>query len=100
MTQEKIEEVLFDIAKTLSKIETKLSGVCEVLSNHEHRITTLESNKSSSNNNWKNQLLKKKKKSLIIGLTTICTLVGGSSLLSQILPSNNTPSISQQNKKD
>lgn len=83
MTQEKIEEVLFDISKTLSKIETKLSGVCEVLSNHEHRITTLESNKSSSNNNnWKNQLLMLLAKSLIIGLTTICTLVGGSSLLS------------------
>ena len=69
----------------MSKIETKLSGVCEVLSNHEHRITTLESNKSSSNNNnnnWKNQLLMLLAKSLIIGLTTICTLVGGSSLLS------------------
>lgn len=99
MTQEKIEEVLFDISKTLSKIETKLSGVCEVLSNHEHRITTLETNKSANNDNWKNQLLMMLAKCLIIGLTSICVLVGGSSLLSQILPSsNNTSSISEIQK--
>lgn len=97
MTKEKVEEVLFDIATTLSKIETKLSGVCEVLSNHEHRITTLESNKTSSNDSWKNQLLMMLAKSLIIGLTALCTICGGSSLLSRILPSNNTPTISQQN---
>ena len=58
-------------------------------------MTTLETNKTSStNDSWKNQLLMLLAKSLIIGLTTICTLVGGSSLLSQILQSNNTPSIS------
>ena len=100
MKQEKVEEVLFDISKTLSKIEEKLSGVCEVLAQHEHRITTLETNKTSStNDSWKNQLLLLLGKSIIIGLTTIVSLVGGGSLLSQILPSNNSPSISENQQK-
>ena len=100
MKQEKVEEVLFDISKTLSKIEEKLSGVCEVLAQHEHRITTLETNKTSStNDSWKNQLLMLLAKSLIIGLTALCTICGGSSILSQILQSNNSPSISEIQQK-
>lgn len=74
-----------------------MSGVCEVLAQHEHRITTLEKTKTSSDNDsWKNQLLMLLAKSLIIGLTSIATLVGGGSLVSSIFSSSNTPSISQE----
>ena len=83
MTEERIEELLFEINGTLGKISTKIGSVCEVLAQHEHRITTLESNKSSSiNDSWKNDLLMLLAKSMIICLTALCTIVGGSSLLS------------------
>lgn len=42
MTNSKLEEMLFDINGTLCKIETRLSSVVEILTQHEHRITTLE----------------------------------------------------------
>lgn len=100
MTEEKIEEFLFQINGTLSKIETKLGSVCEVLAQHENRITNLENNRngqlqkaSNDEGKWKNELLMLLAKSVIIGLTAISSLVGASSLISQVL--NQSPNVNQ-----
>lgn len=86
MTEEKIEEFLFQINGTLSKIETKLGSVCEVMAQHENRITNLENNRlaNKSDGTWKNELLMLLAKSVIIGLTVISSLVGASSLLDKV----------------
>lgn len=99
MTEEKIEEFLFQINGTLSKIETKLGSVCEVLAQHENRITNLENNRNSHQGSgrdegkWKNELLMLLAKSVIIGITVIGSLVGSSSLISQVL--NQSPIVNQ-----
>lgn len=99
MTDEKIEEFLFQINGTLSKIETKLGSVCEVLAQHENRITNLENKRNSQQGScgdegkWKNELLMLLAKSVIIGITVIGSLVGSSSLISQVL--NQSPSVNQ-----
>ena len=88
MTEVRIEELLFAINGTLGKIETKLVSVCEILAQHEHRITKIESDNKTVNNtqeDWKTQLLMIMGKSIIIGLTVIGSLVGGTSLISQIV---------------
>lgn len=82
MTNGKIEEMLFDINGTLCKIETRLSSVVEILTQHEHRITTLE--KTGNGDGFKVEMLKLLGKCLIIALTSIATLVGAGSLLSKV----------------
>ena len=44
MTDEKIEEVLFDISGKLASIETKLDSMSETVLKHESRITLFEQN--------------------------------------------------------
>lgn len=99
MTDEKIEEFLFQINGTLSKIETKLGSVCEVLAQHENRITNLENKRNNQQcswgdeGKWKNELMMLLAKSVIIGTTVIGSLVGSSSLISQVL--NQSPNVNQ-----
>ena len=83
MNNSKLEEMLFDINGTLCKIETRLSSVVEILTQHEHRITTLE--KKGSGDGFKVEMAKLLGKCLVIALTSIAALVGAGGLLAKLL---------------
>lgn len=85
MTNNKLEEMLFDINGTLCKIETRLSSVVEILTQHEHRITTLENTGSGGSDSFKTEMLKLLGKCLVIALTAIAALVGAGGLLAKML---------------
>ena len=85
MTNSKLEEMLFDINGTLCKIETRLSSVVEILTQHEHRITTLEKQGSGGSDSFKTEMLKLLGKCLVIALTSIAVLVGAGGLLAKML---------------
>lgn len=85
MTNSKLEEMLFDINGTLCKIETRLSSVVEILTQHEHRITTLENTGNGGSDSFKTEMLKLLGKCLVIALTSIAALVGAGGLLAKML---------------
>ena len=85
MTNNKLEEMLFDINGTLCKIETRLSSVVEILTQHEHRITTLETQGNGGSDSFKTYMLKLLGKCLVIALTAIAALVGAGGLLAKML---------------
>lgn len=82
MNNTKLEEMLFDINGTLCKIETRLSSVVEILTQHEHRITTLE--KQGNGESFKVEMAKLLGKCLVIALTAIAALVGAGGLLAKL----------------
>ena len=84
MNNSKLEEMLFDINGTLCKIETRLSSVVEILTQHEHRITTLEKQGGGSSDGFKVEMLKLLGKCLVIALTSIAALVGAGGLLAKL----------------
>ena len=84
MTNSKLEEMLFDINGTLCKIESRLSSVVEILTQHEHRITTLEKQGNSGSDSFKTEMAKLLGKCLVIALTSIAALVGAGGLLAKL----------------
>ena len=85
MTNSKLEDMLFDINGTLCKIETRLSSVVEILTQHEHRITTLETQGNGRSDSFKTEMLKLLGKCLVIALTAIAALLGAGGLLAKLL---------------
>ena len=92
MTDERTEELLFDINGKLASIETKLDGMSETLLKHESRLTMIEQNFSrhisccnGNEASFKDKMLELLGKCLIIGLTVIASLTGAGSLIVRIV---------------
>lgn len=67
--------------KLMEEIHENTSALKDMLANHETRITVLEQKKED---NWKNQLLMLLAKAAVIGVVTIGSLTGASSLIAKI----------------
>ena len=93
MTDERIEEVLFEVNGKLAKIDAKLDSLSETILKHEARISKLETDLNkhlidtvpTKDDNFKTELLKLLSKSVIIGLVIIASLTGCAGLISKIL---------------
>lgn len=79
MTDEKIFEMFQKLADSLRETIDTLK---QMLSNHETRITVLETKKDSS---WQNQLLMLLAKAILIGGVAIASLAGAGGILTKII---------------
>lgn len=89
MTDEKMTEFIIKLTGELSALNENMKSVLDKLSNHEQRLTTLETKKASAsadNNDWKVQLLMLLAKATTIGLVALAGVAGAGGILSQILP--------------
>lgn len=94
MTDERTEEILFDINGKLSSIGTKLDTLSETILKHESRITTIENNFNNHiietksikpDDDFKTQILKLLSKALIISLCALGALTGSAGLITKLL---------------
>ena len=83
MTDEKMTEFIIKLTGELSALNANMKSVLDKLSNHEQRLTTLETKKD---NDWKVQLLMLLAKATTIGLVALAGVAGAGGILSQILP--------------
>ena len=79
MTDEKIFEMFQKLADSLRETIDTLK---QMLSNHETRITVLETKKDSS---WQSQLLMLLAKAILIGGVAIASLAGAGGILTEII---------------
>lgn len=92
MTDERVEEVLFEINGKLGAISSKIDAVSDSVLKHESRISTLETAVYNLNiqihktntTDFKEDMLKMMTKCLLIGVTAIASLVGAGGILSKI----------------
>ncbi len=93
MTEEKTEQLLFDINGKLSSIETKLDGMNSTILKHEARLTTLEDKvsehlavfKNGRDEDFKTQLLMLLGKSILIAIVTLGTFAGAGGIISKLI---------------
>lgn len=93
MTDDRVEELLFDINGKLAAISTKLDAVSELSMNHETRIRGLEESmkeiqsgeKESKEESFKAEILKLLAKALLIALVAIGSLTGATSMMKEVL---------------
>lgn len=93
MTDDRVEELLFDINGKLAAISTKLDAVSDLAMNHETRIRGLEENmkeiqssgKESKEESFKTDILKLLAKALLIALVAIGSLTGATSMMKEVL---------------
>lgn len=98
MTDDRVEELLFDINGKLASISTKLDSVSELAMNHETRIRGLEesikelqadgksgSKDDSKEESFKTEILKLLAKALLIALVAIGSLTGATSMMKEVL---------------
>lgn len=93
MTDDRVEELLFDINGKLAVISTKLDTVSELSMNHETRIRGLEESmkeiqsgeKESKEESFKAEILKLLAKALLIALVAIGSLTGATSMMKEAL---------------
>lgn len=94
MTDDRVEELLFDINGKLASISTKLDSVSELAMNHETRIRGLEENMKeiqssgkagSKEEPFKAEMLKLLAKALLVALVAIGSLTGATSMIKQVL---------------
>lgn len=93
MTDDRVEELLFDINGKLAAISTKLDAVSELSMNHETRIRGLEESmkeiqsggKESKEESFKTEILKLLAKALLIALVAIGSLTGATSMMKEVL---------------
>ena len=83
MTDEKMTEFIIKLTGELSSLNANMKGVLDKLTNHEQRLTNLETKKDTD---WKVQLLMLLAKATMIGLVALAGVVGAGGILSQILP--------------
>ena len=92
MTDERVEEVLFDINGKLSAISTKLDTLSGVVVGHESRIQKLEDAAakadSGTEDSFKTEMLKLLAKSVMIGLVVIASLTGASNIVKETFSSD------------
>lgn len=93
MTDDRVEELLFDINGKLSAISTKLDSVSDLAMNHETRIRGLEESmkeiqsggKESKEESFKTDILKLLAKALLVALVAIGSLTGATSMMKEVL---------------
>ena len=71
------------ISSQIGELNASVKSVLNKLSNHEQRLTTLETKKDSD---WKVQLLMLLAKATTIGLVALAGVAGAGGILSQLLP--------------
>lgn len=81
MTQDKITDIIIKLTGELSELNANMRSVLERLSNHEQRLTSLETKKEEG---WKNQLLMLLAKASVIGAVAIAGLAGAGSIVAKI----------------
>ena len=82
MNDEKITEFFIKLTGELASLNANMKNVLDKLTNHEQRLTNLETKKEEG---WKNQLLLLLAKACVIGLVSIGSLTGASSLIAKVL---------------
>lgn len=93
MTDDRVEELLFDINGKLAAISTKLDSVSELSMNHETRIRGLEESmkeiqsggKEPKEESFKTEILKLLAKALLIAIVAIGSLTGATSMMKEVL---------------
>ncbi len=81
MTEDKITDIIIKLTGELSELNANMRSVLERLSNHEQRLTSLETKKEEG---WKNQLLMLLAKASVIGAVAIAGLAGAGSIVAKI----------------
>ena len=92
MTEERTEQLLFDINGKLSSIETKLDGLNDTILKHEARLTSLENNfnkyiqniKFKEPEDYKTALLMLLGKAILLAMVCLGTLAGAGGIISKI----------------
>jgi len=82
MNDDKITELFIRLNSELASLNTNMKTVLDRLTNHEQRLTNLETKKESD---WKTQLLMLLAKSIMIGAVSIGSLVGAGSIISKLI---------------
>lgn len=82
MNDEKITEYFIKLNSELAALNANMKNVLDKLTNHEQRLTTLETKKDAD---WKNQLLMLLAKATVIGLVAIGSLTGASGIITKVL---------------
>lgn len=90
MNEEKITEFLIELNGQLQSLNANMKNVLDKLTNHEQRLTNLETKKDAD---WKNQLLMLLAKATVIGLVAIGSLTGASGIITKVL---NIPTTTQE----
>lgn len=81
MNDDKITEFFIKLNGELQALNANMKNVLDKLTNHEQRLTTLETKKETD---WKTQLIMLLAKASVIGAVSIGSLVGAGGLLSRI----------------
>lgn len=80
MNDEKITELIIKISTELASLNSMMKSALEKLSNHEARITNLETDKTG----FKDKIVKYLCIALISSLAVIATLTGSTAILTRI----------------
>ena len=93
MNDEKITEYFIKLNSELAALNENMKTVLDKLTNHEQRLTTLETKKDTD---WKTQLLMLLAKATVIGMVAIGSLTGASGIITKVL---NIPTTTQEAAK-
>lgn len=85
MNDEKITEFFIKLTGELSALNANMKNVLDKLTNHEQRLTNLETKKEGD---WKVSLIMLLAKACVIGLVTVGSLTGASKLIQTVLNVN------------
>ena len=85
MNDEKITEFFIKLTGELSALNANMKNVLDKLTNHEQRLTNLETKKEGD---WKVSLIMLLAKACVIGLVTVGSLTGASKLIQTVLSVN------------
>lgn len=92
MNDEKITEYFIKLNSELAALNENMKNVLDKLTNHEQRLTTLETKKDAD---WKNQLLMLLAKATVIGLVAIGSLTGASGIITKVLNIQTTQEVAK-----
>lgn len=76
-------DIWVKISQQIGELNSSVKSALDKLSDHEQRLTSLETKKD---NDWKVQLLMLLAKATTIGLVALAGVAGAGGILSQILP--------------
>lgn len=82
MNDEKITEYFIKLNSELAALNANMKNVLDKLTNHEQRLTNLETKKDGD---WKTQLLMLLAKATVIGMVAIGSLTGASGIITKVL---------------
>lgn len=75
-------DIWVKISQQIGELNASVKSVLDKLTNHEQRLTTLETKKDAD---WKNQLLMLLAKATVIGMVAIGSLTGASSIIAKVM---------------